>query len=80
MAYEFNLLQNLTKKEQAWVAQNINYNNLGEILKKMVEIGAGRQKACANKNRIEKVRQLLMMYDNPPEILEDRIEMENRDA
>ena len=87
MLYEYDLYSKLSNKEQPWCESaiftdgnwadgslNSNGHTLKDILKMMIKSPTGRQGACANKNRLEKIKGLLVSLEKPPYKLVDTAE------
>lgn len=85
MLFEYNQYKNLKdKKEEAWIQQHIipsKHNNLVGILEMLIswydlpeESRDKKNKPCANKNRVQKVRDMIDILKNPPHSLEDNID------
>jgi len=73
MMFEFHMYTSLTKKEKSWIAdkvanQKISFTNILQI---MCKAPTGRKGACANKNRKEKVEDMLTLICNTPHSLKD---------
>lgn len=74
MMFEVNIVRELSNKELDWVKNNVSLkdNTLHEILNCMIDSGSGRGKACSNKNRLEKIADLINTLSNPPCSLTDK--------
>lgn len=81
MMFEYKHYSTLTKKEQAWIRQNL-YNNytksfnngiddLNKLLSATITAHEGGNKCFANKNRVVKAKGVLKLVANPPSSLED---------
>lgn len=71
MLYEYQLWSGLSTREKAWIDKN-NYTSLKIALEAMTIDKPGRNSACSNKNRLEKVKSLINLLNNPPYTLEDK--------
>lgn len=73
MLFELNIIGELSKKELDWIKDNQLYklDCLIKTIDKMIDGGVGRNLACANKNRLEKIKDLKRAINFPPKPLED---------
>lgn len=69
MLFDFNLVKELSNKEYSWLCRTIAKGEelvtLVECLQKMVEVGSGRDGSCANKKRLQEVKEMLKSLIQP---------------
>ncbi len=76
MLFDYEQYSKITNKEQAWIKQNVrDASSLKQILLKSLEPHdnpvKGVKGPCANKNRIQKMRDILALVSKPPYALRD---------
>lgn len=74
--YDYDHATKLTKKEIEYIEQNIQlekFDNLIDLLIYLIELGAGKGKPLANKNRITHLQGLIHSLENPAYSMDDNV-------
>jgi len=71
MIYEAKLYSSLSKREQEWIIKyyllnSCEVSSITKIFQAMLMTPAGRKGACANRNRQDKVKDMLELAKSPP--------------
>lgn len=73
MLFEYGLYSALTKKEQTYILANLSHlSRLRDILSVIIQLPSGKNNPCANKNRLEKVKDIYNSIIMPPFTLDDK--------
>jgi len=75
MLFDYEQYSVLTKKEQAWIKQNLTADNIIELLEKAVApYSKGGKKIngpCNNYKRVQKLKDIIVLAKDPPYSMED---------